>query len=103
MQNETITHTIATSDRYPELSAEVRERMLAFYYHLHAHPELSGREHRTAAALAAELRASGLEVTEGVGGTGGSQNVAFATGSFAMQGTWSNAVSGCQISHAIVP
>lgn len=40
------------------------------YRDLHAHPELSGREHRTAAALAAELRASGLEVTEGVGGTG---------------------------------
>ncbi|MEU9045492.1 MULTISPECIES: hypothetical protein [unclassified Kitasatospora] len=40
---------------------------------------------------------------KGVGGTGGSQNVNFATGSFAMQGTWSNAVSGCQISHAIVP
>ncbi|MFE4971503.1 hypothetical protein ACFRAR_05215 [Kitasatospora sp. NPDC056651] len=38
----------------------------------------------------------------GVGGTGGSQNVAFATGTFAMQGTWSNGVSGCQISHAIV-
>jgi hippurate hydrolase len=40
------------------------------YRDLHAHPELSGQEHRTAAALAAELRASGLEVTEGVGGTG---------------------------------
>lgn len=40
------------------------------YRDLHAHPELSGREHRTAARLAAELRASGLEVTEGVGGTG---------------------------------
>ena len=40
------------------------------YRDLHAHPELSGREHRTAAAFASELRASGLEVTEGVGGTG---------------------------------
>jgi hippurate hydrolase len=45
-------------------------RWLALYRDLHAHPELSGREHRTAAALATELRASGLEVTEGVGGTG---------------------------------
>ncbi|VTR78463.1 amidohydrolase [Cellulomonas hominis] len=45
-------------------------RWLALYRDLHAHPELSGREHRTAAALAGELRASGLEVTEGVGGTG---------------------------------
>jgi hippurate hydrolase len=40
------------------------------YRDLHAHPELSGREHRTAAAFAAELRASGFDVTEGVGGTG---------------------------------
>jgi serine protease len=38
----------------------------------------------------------------GVGGTGGAQNVAFATGSFAMQATYSNDVTGCQISHAIV-
>jgi hypothetical protein len=38
----------------------------------------------------------------GVGGTGGAQNVAFADGSFAMQATYSNDVTGCQISHAIV-
>jgi serine protease len=38
----------------------------------------------------------------GVGGTGGAQNVALATGSFAMQATYSNDVTGCQISHAIV-
>ncbi|MDQ1746594.1 MAG: hypothetical protein QOD07_857 [Frankiaceae bacterium] len=38
----------------------------------------------------------------GVGGTGGAQNVAFATGSFAMQATYSNDVTGCQISHAVV-
>jgi len=38
----------------------------------------------------------------GVGGTGGAQNVTFATGSFAMQATYSNDVTGCQISHAIV-
>ncbi|GIG59797.1 hypothetical protein Lfu02_41690 [Longispora fulva] len=37
----------------------------------------------------------------GTGGAGGSQNVAFATGSFAMQGTWSNDTNGCLISHAI--
>jgi hippurate hydrolase len=52
-------------------AAEARDaHWLDLYRDLHAHPELSGREHRTAAALAAELRASGLEVTEGVGGTG---------------------------------
>ena len=37
---------------------------------LHAHPELSGQEVRTAGILAAELRAAGFEVTENVGGTG---------------------------------
>ncbi|GAA1365859.1 amidohydrolase [Catellatospora chokoriensis] len=40
------------------------------YRDLHAHPELSGAEHRTAAALAARLRDAGFAVTEGVGGTG---------------------------------
>jgi len=35
----------------------------------------------------------------GVGGTGGAQNVAFSTGSFAMQGTWSNDSNNCRISH----
>ncbi|WP_051366983.1 hypothetical protein [Hamadaea tsunoensis] len=38
----------------------------------------------------------------GVGGTGGAQNVSFSTGSFAMQGTWSNDSANCRISHAIV-
>lgn len=38
----------------------------------------------------------------GTGGTGGAQNVAFATGSFAMQGTWSNAANGCAISGPII-
>ena len=46
------------------------ESLLAFYRDLHAHPELSLAEHRTAAAVAARLRASGFRVTEGVGGTG---------------------------------
>ncbi len=35
-------------------------------------------------------------------GAGASANVAFSTGTFAMQTTWSNDVSGCQMSHAIV-
>jgi hypothetical protein len=38
----------------------------------------------------------------GVGGTGGAQNVAFANGSFAMQATWSNDSASCRISHPIV-
>ncbi|MEV1061984.1 amidohydrolase [Streptomyces sp. NPDC050263] len=42
----------------------------AFYQDLHRHPELSFQEHRTAAKLAARLRAAGYEVTEGVARTG---------------------------------
>ena len=37
------------------------------YRHLHAHPELSGREKQTAALIAARLRKFGFAVTEGVG------------------------------------
>jgi hippurate hydrolase len=37
---------------------------------IHAHPELGLEEQRTAALVAAKLREWGVEVTEGVGGTG---------------------------------
>jgi amidohydrolase len=40
------------------------------YKDLHAHPELSFREHRTAEIAARRVKAAGLEVTTGVGGTG---------------------------------
>ena len=46
------------------------EFLLAFYKHLHAHPEMSYEEEKTAARLAKELRALGFEVTEKVGGHG---------------------------------
>ncbi len=42
----------------------------AIYQDLHAHPELSFMETRTAAPLAKELRAAGCEATEKVGHTG---------------------------------
>ena len=42
----------------------------ALYRDLHAHPELSFAEHRTAAEVARRLTALGLDVTTGVGGTG---------------------------------
>ena len=42
----------------------------ALYLHLHANPELSFRETATAARMAQELKALGLEVAEGIGGTG---------------------------------
>jgi amidohydrolase len=40
------------------------------YRHLHQNPELSFREVKTASRMATELRAVGIEVTEGVGGNG---------------------------------
>lgn len=42
----------------------------ALYKHLHANPELSLMEEKTAARIAAELRDAGFEVTEKFGGTG---------------------------------
>jgi hippurate hydrolase len=45
-------------------------RLTDVYRDLHAHPELSGQEHRTAGIAAAWLRDLGLEVVEGIGGTG---------------------------------
>ncbi|MFD3745387.1 amidohydrolase [Nocardia sp. NPDC058633] len=42
----------------------------ALYEDLHAHPELSFQEVRTAGVIAAHLRTQGWTVSEGVGGTG---------------------------------
>ena len=47
---------------YPDLEALYRD--------LHAHPELGFKETRTAGRLAAEMKALGFEVTEGVAKTG---------------------------------
>lgn len=44
--------------------------LIAIYRDLHAHPELSFQETRSAAILAAEARRAGFEVTEKVGRTG---------------------------------
>ncbi|GAB3672778.1 amidohydrolase [Saccharopolyspora tripterygii] len=49
---------------------EIRDDLTALYKDLHAHPELSFQEHRTAAEVARRLEALGLEVTTGVGRTG---------------------------------
>jgi amidohydrolase len=42
----------------------------AFYKDLHAHPELSHHEHRTARCVAGELATYGCTVQTGIGGTG---------------------------------
>jgi hippurate hydrolase len=48
----------------------LRDRQEDFYRDLHAHPELSHAEHRTAARVVEWLRGSGFAVTDGIGGTG---------------------------------
>lgn len=44
-----------------ERAAGARERLVSLRHHLHAHPELSNREVRTAALVADRLRAAGLD------------------------------------------
>ncbi|MFC0281512.1 amidohydrolase [Falsigemmobacter intermedius] len=46
------------------------QEMTAWRRHLHRHPEFGFEETATAAFVAGKLRSFGLEVTEGVGGTG---------------------------------
>ena len=53
-----------------DIAADYRERLGALFDHFHRNPELSGSEVETSKRLAAEIRALGYEVTEGVGGTG---------------------------------
>lgn len=53
----------------PDL-ADLIAPLVALRRDIHAHPELGFNEHRTAARVASELRAIGLEVYEGIGGTG---------------------------------
>lgn len=55
---------------YIVLSAFYDQHLAALYDYFHRNPELSSMEVKTAARLAEELRATGFEVTEGVGGTG---------------------------------
>lgn len=54
----------------PGPSQELLVQLKQIYEDIHAHPELSMQEHRTAGIAAAWLRKQGYEVTEGVGGTG---------------------------------
>lgn len=50
--------------------SDLLEPLIAFRRDIHAHPELGFHEHRTAARIADALRAAGIEVHEGIGGTG---------------------------------
>ena len=67
------TAAMTTPAAAQNLEAQVREdlpELLELYRDLHAHPELSMQETRSAAKLAAEARRLGFDVTEGVGQTG---------------------------------
>src|ERR1044072_1207828 len=59
-----------TADRLTAVIAGLLPALEPFYKDLHAHPELSMRETRTAALAADRLRANGFEVTDRVGKTG---------------------------------
>ena len=68
---------IAAASAAPAQAQDLREslaqdmpELMELYRDLHAHPELSFEEVRTAAKLAARMRELGFEVTEGVGKTG---------------------------------
>src|SRR6266403_4438791 len=53
---------VLVENEYPKLDA--------LYKDIHAHPEIAFQEEKTAAKLAAEMRAIGFDVTEKVGKTG---------------------------------
>jgi amidohydrolase len=61
---------IAGQDLAKAVAKDYDEALAELFVWFHSHPELSFREYETAARLAEELRTSGVEVTEGVGGTG---------------------------------
>jgi amidohydrolase len=51
-------------------TADLESVLIAFRRDLHANPDASGEEERTAALVAEQLTAAGLDVTPGVGGHG---------------------------------
>ncbi len=61
--------TTTTASLNQRLEAILPE-LIELRRHLHAHPELSGEEHQTAALISGELRQCGWRVREGVGRTG---------------------------------
>jgi amidohydrolase len=53
-----------------QAGGQLHQELIELRRDLHAHPELGFQEHRTAEVVARSLRAWGLEVAEGIGGTG---------------------------------
>ncbi len=64
-----VTSSLAAADVSTVAKQELPS-LVSLYQELHANPELSMHETETAARVARELRAAGLEVTENVGGHG---------------------------------
>src|SRR3546814_20332679 len=64
------TTTPAHADALSDAVQKDMPSLITLYKDLHAHPELSMHETRTAAKLAAEAKKLGFKVTEGVGKTG---------------------------------
>ncbi|WP_449424836.1 M20 family metallopeptidase [Rhodanobacter lindaniclasticus] len=62
--------TMPSSEPLPENLQALLPQLEALYTDIHAHPELSMQETRTAGLAADHLRTAGFEVTTGVGGTG---------------------------------
>src|SRR3954468_11580751 len=60
------TRGMAVLDGLDAITSDLEE----LYRDVHAHPELSMQEHRTAAKAAERLEAAGYEVTAGIGATG---------------------------------
>ncbi|MBT2207934.1 MULTISPECIES: M20 family metallopeptidase [Actinomadura] len=56
--------------RIDAVAARLDRGLIALRDDIHRHPEAAGEERRTAALVAARLRAAGLSVRRGVGGTG---------------------------------
>lgn len=56
--------------RIKELARAHREGVIAIRQHLHAHPELSFAEYETSRYVSKKLSDLGLDITEGVAGTG---------------------------------
>ena len=57
-------------NRIKDLTTNIAPRLVEIRRHIHAHPELSGKEYQTAAFVAGVLSANGLHVEEGIGRTG---------------------------------
>jgi amidohydrolase len=52
------------------IAQQLTPRLIEIRRHLHMHPELSGQEHQTSAYVAGVLSSLGLQMKEGIGGTG---------------------------------